>query len=428
MEPSDKFEATKFRVKKLYITTDSGDVDITGIFEELNIFDNLFLPCMSGNVLIRDSINLIENLKIDGNEEIVIELDKGDRVPEDFKFKKKFKLQKIKDKTNASHTTVIYVLHFVSEEFLTSQKSKVRKFYKDTYSNIARSVINEFFPNAKIDIITPSSAVYKVWPQTINPFDYLDWIARRAVGPTNKPDYFFYETQKGYNFESLSEIYNKRETWRISLGAKDLELRNEIKNEMTAARDFKLIKQFTLVDGVEQGIYGGTNIMFDPLTKEWRDPTYSFDTLYGGYFPNHANRYPNIPKDYKSGGFDKARITSHAFQVTRKTNEYILANDPETAQFTDNVEDYLFQRQHNVGILSQKRMLLTIAGNFLIKSGCMVYLEVPEFKGKESSTDQTQELDLDLTGKYVVVAVRHLIKYDKHETLLEVAADSDSSE
>lgn len=428
MEPSDRFEATKFRVKKLYITTERGDVDITNIFEELNIFDNMFLPCMSGNIIIRDAINLIENLKIDGNEEIVIELDKGDQMPEDFKFKKKFKLQKIKDKTNASHTAAVYILHFVSDEFLISQKSKVRKFYKDTYSNIARNVISEFFSGAKIDIITPSSVVYKVWPQTVTPFDYLDWIARRAVGPTNKPDYFFYETQKGYNFESLSEIYNKKEVWKIALGAKDIEIKNEIKNEMTEARDFKLIKQFTLIDGVEQGIYGGTNIMFDPLTKEWRDPTYTFDGLYGGNYPNHANRFPNIPKDYKSGGFDKARITSHAFQVTRKTNQYILANDPETAQFTDNVEDYLFQRQHNVGMLSQKRIQLTISGNFIIKSGSMIYLEVPEFKDKTSIGDQTQELDLDLTGRYVVVAVRHVIKYDKHETLLEVAADSDSAE
>lgn len=427
MEPSDRFEATKFRVKKLFITTELGNVDVSSIFEELNIFDNLFIPCMTGNILLRDTLNLIESLKIDGNEEIVIELDKGDNQPDEFKFKKKFKLQKIRDKVNTSHTSALYVLHFVSEEFLISQKSKVRKYFKETYSTIAKNVINEFFPNAKIDKITDSVGIYKVWPQTITPFKYLDWIARRAVSSSNKPDYFFYETQSGYNFESLSEMYKKTPVFKIALGAKDLELQNEVKNEMTAARDFSLIKQFNLVDGVEDGVYGGTGLMFDPLTRKWTDPTYDFDKLYNSS-AGHANRYPNIPKDYKSENFDKSRMLSYPFQVTRKESSYIKSNDPETAQYTDNVEDYVFPRQHNISLLSQRRVHLLISGNFLIKSGTIVYLEVPEFKDKQSVQDKTQELDMDLTGNYVVIAVRHLINYDKHQTMIEVASDSDNSE
>jgi hypothetical protein len=33
-------------------------------------------------------------------------------------------------------------------------------------------------------------------------------------------------------------------------------------------------------------------------------------------------------------------------------------------------------------------------------------------------------MDKTLEGKYLIVAARHIIRYDKHETLLEVASDS----
>jgi hypothetical protein len=36
--------------------------------------------------------------------------------------------------------------------------------------------------------------------------------------------------------------------------------------------------------------------------------------------------------------------------------------------------------------------------------------------------------DKSLSGKYVIVASRHIIGYDKHETIIEVASSSNSNE
>ena len=78
-----RVETTDFFIKKLEITgfSASGEAfafDVSAIFEELNIFDNMFFPCMSGNIVIRDAINLIDKLSLDGNEFINIEINKSE--------------------------------------------------------------------------------------------------------------------------------------------------------------------------------------------------------------------------------------------------------------------------------------------------------------------------------------------------------------
>jgi hypothetical protein len=56
-----------------------------------------------------------------------------------------------------------------------------------------------------------------------------------------------------------------------------------------------------------------------------------------------------------------------------------------------------------------------------LTSGFNVYLKYP----KRSITDNPSEaLDKTLEGKYLIVAARHIIRFDRHETLIEIASDS----
>ena len=63
-------------VNKLSIVSKIGEVDITGMFEELNIFDSIFNPCMTGNILINDSIGLSNKLSFDGSEILIVDIGK----------------------------------------------------------------------------------------------------------------------------------------------------------------------------------------------------------------------------------------------------------------------------------------------------------------------------------------------------------------
>jgi hypothetical protein len=70
----------------------------------------------------------------------------------------------------------------------------------------------------------------------------------------------------------------------------------------------------------------------------------------------------------------------------------------------------------------QKRVELTMPGNFGFTCGTVITLDVPKFSIKED----TKNTDDTLSGKYIILGVRHILRNNIHETILEVATDSTS--
>jgi hypothetical protein len=85
-------QATQFKIKDLSIISKFGKIDIGGAFEELNIFDTMLMPCMSGNIVIRDAIGLSQKLYFDGSESISIDISKSDENLASINMKKVFKI------------------------------------------------------------------------------------------------------------------------------------------------------------------------------------------------------------------------------------------------------------------------------------------------------------------------------------------------
>ena len=64
---------------------------------------------------------------------------------------------------------------------------------------------------------------------------------------------------------------------------------------------------------------------------------------------------------------------------------------------------------------------MTLPGNFALSSGFNLNLMMPS---RAISEDGSDSYDASLSGKYLIIGTRHMIKYDKHETIVEVATDS----
>ena len=50
--------STEYKINELAIVAKNGKIDISKFFIELSIFDSMFLPVMSGNILIKDSVGM----------------------------------------------------------------------------------------------------------------------------------------------------------------------------------------------------------------------------------------------------------------------------------------------------------------------------------------------------------------------------------
>ena len=114
-------------IDKLQIITATGQkVDVKKLLLEFSYYEDIFNFVVSGFIILRDGIGLIEKLQLTGKEFIEISFGKArglELTNNDFVFR----LYSIPKRTPSGNLNVEYIqLYFCSEELLLSEQTKVK--------------------------------------------------------------------------------------------------------------------------------------------------------------------------------------------------------------------------------------------------------------------------------------------------------------
>jgi len=431
-------QSTQFEIRKLTISYNDGKevIDIRGIFEELSLFDNMLTPCMSGNILIRDGVGLASKINFDGSETIEVDIVKDIDMNNDpstiapqskfMFFTHKFTIYKLTDRKTVNQNSELYTLHFVSPEFLLSEQKRVHNTYTDTHSNIIKKILTNDLkvPDSTphMATIVPTKGIHSVPPANRSPLDTINHLTKRAVSFEGKPDFVFWQAPYGFNFLPLSLMLSYDSLYTINFGVKNLS-QETVGDEILGARDYKVLSNFNYAHNIQSGVYAGKFIGFDTLTRTIKTNQVSYDDV----FTKRANDYPintkikNSENKLATQMYD-SRVTVYPFQSARTVNPYLKSTDVKSANIVDDTDNYILQRKMIFDNLMQKRIRITMPGNFGLYAGSCVQLNIPHRYNID--TKNMENGDKSLSGKYIIIGVRHLIRYDKHETILEVATDS----
>ena len=71
-------QSTQFKIRNLTLITKLGNINLANIYQEINIYDSMFMPCIRGEILILDAIGLSSKLLLDGSEYLAMEISKDD--------------------------------------------------------------------------------------------------------------------------------------------------------------------------------------------------------------------------------------------------------------------------------------------------------------------------------------------------------------
>ena len=179
------------------------------MFVELDIYEDIFSNFITGSVTISEGYNLATAFPIIGEELLEIEY----HTPAiDTLVKKTFYVFKRSSIDNADKKAV-YVIHFASQQLIIDINSKHSRAYSGTPSDIVKSVFNEFYKNDDVSLITgtDSSNYIKFISNYWTPSKCINYATSKATAktPFRTPTYLFYETNKGFKFTSLEELYNQ---------------------------------------------------------------------------------------------------------------------------------------------------------------------------------------------------------------------------
>ena len=417
-------QSTQFKIKDLTLITKLGNVNIAGIYQEINIYDSMFMPCIRGEILIQDAIGLSSKLLLDGSEYLSMEILKGEESGPTT-FKKTFRIYKQSNRENINQNSEIYILHFASEEMIFSEQKKVNQSFNGTYTDIVNVILKKYLgvTSKKLGLIENSKGLHTVIVPNLSPFDTMDWLSKRAVDSDSLPNFLFFENKYGYNFVSLTELIKREPIMNINFEPKNLSVSGG--QEFYGAREAKIINSTNYIESIKNGVYSGKFIGIDLLTRKVNINQIDFNQTYNKT-KVHLNKYPNFTTAANRDGKDAAhmfdsKVSLYAFATTRKDTSWVKQNDAQTGTNIDDTHAYVFQRAPILANLLQTTIHLNIPGNFGVTSGAIINLKMPIKSGK---TEVGEGLDQTLTGKYIVTATRHVIKGDMHETVIEVATDS----
>lgn len=412
-------ETTQYTITELMLVTKAGYVDIRDKFEELNIFDSMLNQTMSGNILIRDAIGLSEQLVFDGSEVLLVKIGKDE---DELVIQKSFRIYKQSNRVAVNQSSEVYVLHFVSDEYIFSLQQKVQHYYNSSYSDAAIRILNDYLGVKSTGVFSSSSGVRNILVPALEPLKALQWCASRAVDENQSPGFVFFENRMGFNFTNLSTLFSFPSLTRVNFSTKNIT--NDLSEEFTGARSFEVITQNDFIRNTKSGVYAGKLIAFDPLTRTVQEKNHTFKEMYDT--GDHANDTPNLGLVKNRGGLFQtqmydSRVISYPSFANRKNSDYIKENDPKSISLNDDTENYVFQREAIFQNLFAKRVKLVLPGNFKISSGFCIDLDVPK---RSVLVDGENPFDSSLYGKYLIVATRHIIRPNMHEVIVEAVTDS----
>ena len=422
-------KSTQFKINELTIVTKAGPIDISVIYEEINIFDSLFLPVMSGNILIRDAAGLSSSLLFDGSESILIDIAK-DSNSDIGSFKKAFRIYKQSTRKNDGLNSELYILHFCSDELMYSDQQRVNQSYDNTYGKVVEKILEDYLgvPSGESDgIFEDTVGIRNIVIPNLRPIEAIEWCAKRSLDQKQAPNYLFFQNLIGFNFAPLSMLLTQEEILDVKFAPKN-QSKGSAFAEISSARAFEVVKQADSISKQRSGVNAGQFIGFDPLTRTTAKKEIGYGDVDATM--DKANDNPNASVIKNRGGVSNveaydSKKTLSFFSLAQNFSSYIKEKDPTSLSKLDNTEAWMFQRKAIIENLMSKRLKIAMPGNFQLTSGFNVNVEAPIF-GKKFKGDDNE--DKSLSGKYIIVASRQIIGYEKHETIIEVATTSSDVE
>ena len=403
------FEPGDVNIKRLELVNKNLNASMSPMdqVQGFDIFEDISKPTLYAAIYFTDSIGLLDNFPIIGEEQVFIEFETpGMSTTTTYKFRS-FEVADVVKGLNGKTTT--FTLRCVSEEHLYNASALVTQSYQDVVSNIVPTVLKTYLKSKKDIIVDETKGIQTLAVPRLNPLQFIDMCRQRAVSKEMPLSlYFFFENQKGFNLKTLeglvkegkknigSRVFNAQEN---TTGSKD----STVKSWRTIQNFQNIVNMDSSLKAAE-GAFRSVTKTFDVASKKFEsvefDLTKVFDKLEKF---NNGSQIPNTDAFIKEFGSGVPKN----FISTKNTLV------PDT--FLDTT---LALRGSMLTLINSNVTRVLIHGDSGLKVGDMITLDLPVSSGLTGKRTD----DKKFTGNYLVTRLRHMITpstKSKHQIVLD---------
>lgn len=430
------------------ICANGTQIDLIPFMVEVNITEDIFSTSLYGNIVVTDSLGIIENGPIVGEEYIRMDFNTPGL---DARIYKTFRVYNLSNRTVAlDDKSQVFVMHFCSPEVFVDAMDKIYKTFEGRIDDVAANLYTNYLNvsrnivvngNTKQFVESDDTSVLTVLNETDNNIKFtcpgwgalktLSWLASKSIAKDTKAsDGLFYESTQGYYWGSIGTIIN---AWKASgkvAGDFYYTPSNQRINETgTVAvngvqytapnlnRDYKVVEDFSIIDTFNtlksnvSGYYANQVLTVDVINKSYIYNNFDYVQDFGKY--PHLDKYPPFTTNQFR---NPAMVTEVQYQHPGLFNKSPANINERAAAIRQN-------RRSLLSGYSNIKIEVTVPGRTDFEAASVVYFAMPKM-GPKDTTDKTESYDKYMSGLYLVTCVRHKFTHDKHTMIMELVKDS----
>lgn len=427
----------EYYLQNLYLVTPNGTINILSMMLEISYYEDLFRGSVTGEILISDSISMIDRLGLCGGEFLTLIFKKTKDQSDNEGIKKVFRIYRVSERILQKQEVEAYTLHFCSEEFFYSEQKKISKAYKGKkISEIAEDVLKVEL-QANDYLIHDTKGLYDLIVPYKSPFETLHWLTNYALVDTySGADYVFYENHTGFHFVSLQKLYAQPSynSYRYDVkNAGNKENSPEIYRDLTGVKTYAYLDTFDTLYGTVNGAFASKTLSIDPTTRRFFETNFDYknDYFYKNVQLNNSALINNTPNRENKR---MNEMYESSFKVVISNKEQIkakgISDEPWSVSNDIAAETFVPYRTAQMSLSHYSRVKIVLAGDPNLSVGRIINLTLPSSASKSDGIGFNEGLpDVYNSGRYLISAVRHMIKTDRrYETVLEVVKDSYASD
>lgn len=407
----------EFNIEKIELLSYSGfRVDLQSNMLEIVFYEDIDSPCLLGEIVIAENVNLIKNVPIIGNETLSVKITTPSRTQS---LERTFFVYKISDKMEAdTHgKAAVYRLHFASEEYITAETTKIsRSFHNRKYSDMVKSICRVDLKTSKPVSTQKTLGNKHIVIPYCSPIEAIKLIASKSMSEDSKDyAYMFYETFDGFFFQSINKNAvdaspQAEYTYAHASLSTGSVIYKDIEKDFYRIESYGITELCDTIDNVRSGLFSSGLLIHDITTK-------SFETKSFSYNPQHSSLH-TIDKEGilpRNGDRFSSRFYSNYKYIPRQSFAYDGIQDNETAN------QVLLKRHAHLAHFKNYQMSILVAGDSQRRVGDLVEVNIPVLGGP---LDKESPNDPYLSGKYMVAGVTHIIQKEVYKMRLRLERDS----
>jgi hypothetical protein len=374
----------------------------------INYYESVTSPSISMTVSFIDIDQMISVKGITGGEMIDLEIIIPD-FEEKFKItskKQKMVLNSVRDVVTSSNKQTA-TLEFISEESLVNETCRVNKKFTGNVTQIVNELLESETKGIKAKKeIKSDDAVnkYSFVGNLKRPFETIQWLCPKAQASSKNFGFLFFENRDGFHFKSIENLLKQEPEFLYKKPDRPTETDLRIiESNLNQSNDIGI--------NARMGMYSNKTIYIDLENETYEETDFNISEL-------------NPEKPLKVIDTLKEKPTRLMFRIL---DQGALQKGSKKEEVEKRNELAVYQNKSYIrnNLLFSQSLNISVPINPELRAGQMIEVQFPlKSKENQDTTDQFgKDKDNDISGKYLISELRHVIGGGKSSTQLNLIRD-----